>query len=233
MQEIENDITYGTLINKIDFHTITITYYYCITASLVSLGFKYAGTNNKEVSNLMLYFLLIIKNIKLATELMIKNQIKFNNNNKFNINKTDQDKILCLISFSLGLVMAGSGDLEILKVFRVLRKRFENDSKNYGYSQAIHQAIGFLFLGAGGLTFSRTLQSLAFLYITIYPIFPCQPNDNDKYLQAMKHFYVLSCESRVLETRDIENNNFVRVPIKICYNDGSILEVVTPFNVIM
>ena len=128
--------------------------------------------------------------------------------------------------------MAGSGDLEILRIFRVLRKRFENDIKNYGYNQAIHQSIGFLFLGAGSLTFSSSLQSIAALYITIYPIFPANPNDNEKYLQAMKHFYVLACESRIIETRDIQSNNFVRVPIKICYNDGKNLEAITPFNVI-
>ena len=104
IEVIENDFYYGTLINNIDFQNISITYFYCITASIVSLGFKYAGTNNKEVARLMQQFLLKIKNLNMATELIIKNQIKFNNNNKFNLNKTDQDKILCMISYSLGIV---------------------------------------------------------------------------------------------------------------------------------
>ena len=104
IEVIENDFYYGTLINNIDFQNISITYFYCITASIVSLGFKYAGTNNKEVARLMQQFLLKIKNLNMATELIIKNQIKFNNNNKFNLNKTDQDKILCILSYSLGIV---------------------------------------------------------------------------------------------------------------------------------
>ena len=105
IEVIENDFYYGTLINNIDFQNISITYFYCITASIVSLGFKYAGTNNKEVARLMQQFLLKIKNLNMATELIIKNQIKFNNNNKFNLNKTDQDKILCILSYSLGIVI--------------------------------------------------------------------------------------------------------------------------------
>lgn len=51
--------------------------------------------------------------------------------------------------FSLGSqVMAGTGNLDVLRIARQLRKRHSPDVP-YGSHMAVHMAIGLLFLGAG------------------------------------------------------------------------------------
>lgn len=46
--------------------------------------------------------------------------------------------------------MAGTGNIQVLRVARSLHKRCSNDI-TYGNHMAVHMAIGFLFLGGGRL----------------------------------------------------------------------------------
>ena len=46
--------------------------------------------------------------------------------------------------------MAGTGNIQVLRVARSLYKRCSNDI-TYGNHMAVHMAIGFLFLGGGRL----------------------------------------------------------------------------------
>ena len=127
--------------------------------------------------------------------------------------------------------MAGSGDLETFKILIILRKKVENsnDYKNFitGYIMSINHAIGILFLGSGGLTFNDNINSLAFLYISTFPIFNKTLNDNGRYLQALRHLYVLSCENKIFETRDVQTNGIVRTKLFIEYLNGNVNEVIT------
>jgi len=97
----------------------------------------------------------------------------------------------------MSIIMAGTGDVECFRTLRVLRKRFEHDM-HYGYNMAIHMSLGFLFLGSGAFTFSRSDLAIASLLCSLYPIFPSNPSDNRYHLQALRHFYVLAIESRLL-----------------------------------
>lgn len=45
-------------------------------------------------------------------------------------------------------VMAGTGNLDVLRIARQLRKRHSPDVP-YGSHMAVHMAIGLLFLGGG------------------------------------------------------------------------------------
>lgn len=110
------------------------------------------------------------------------------------------------------MIMAGSCDNECMQILRVLRKRFELDM-HYGFNQAISQAIGFLYLGSGAYTFSTSDMAIASLLISLYPVFPDKPSDNRYHLQALRHFYVLAIETRLLQARDVETGRFVSVPV--------------------
>ena len=46
--------------------------------------------------------------------------------------------------------MAGSGNLDVLRIARELHKRHSPEI-TYGNHMAVHMAVGFLFLGAGRL----------------------------------------------------------------------------------
>ena len=86
---------------------------------------------------------------------------------------------------------------------------------HYGYNMAIHMSLGFLFLGSGAFTFSRGDLAIASLLCALYPIFPSSPSDNRYHLQALRHFYVLAIESRLLQARDIDTGEFINMKMNV------------------
>ncbi len=133
---------------------------------------------------------------------------------KNQIDKNTVETCLCVSAFALSMIMAGTGDVECFKALRVLRKRFEHDM-HYGYNMAIHMSLGFLFLGGGSFTFSRSDLAIASLICALYPIFPSTASDNRYHLQALRHFYVLAIESRLLQARDIDTGEFLNLNMKV------------------
>ena len=115
--------------------------------------------------------------------------------------------------------MAGTCDVEAFRQLRILRKRLEGGEMHYGYNLAINMAIGFLFLGSGAYTFSRSERAIAALVIATYPILPSSPSDNRYHLQALRHFYVLAIETRLLQARDIDTGKFVKVDVAVKVRD--------------
>ena len=82
-----------------------------------------------------------------------------------------------MCALAMSLIMAGTGDTECFRIIRVIRKKLENDM-NFGHNIAINMALGFLFMGTGAFRPSRTKFGIATLMISLYPIFPRDPNDN-------------------------------------------------------
>ena len=77
--------------------------------------------------------------------------------------------------------MAGTGDLEVLRICRYLRSRVSVSPHSvitYGSHLATHMALGLLFLGGGRYTLSTTSEAVAALIIAFYPQFPTHSNDN-------------------------------------------------------
>ncbi|KAF5179421.1 Anaphase-promoting complex subunit, partial [Thalictrum thalictroides] len=80
---------------------------------------------------------------------------------------------------------------------------------------AVSLGIGFLFLGGGMQSFSTGNGSIASLLITLYPRLPTGPNDNRCHLQAFRHLYVLSTETRWLQTVDVDTGLPVYAPLEV------------------
>lgn len=112
----------------------------------------------------------------------------------------------------MSLVMAGTGDVQCFKTIRIIRKRLEAEM-HYGHNMAINMALGFLFLGSGAFTLSRTPFAVAALMCALYPVFPADPNDNRFHLQALRHFWVMAIETRLVQARDIDTGEFVQVDV--------------------
>ena len=55
---------------------------------------------------------------------------------------------------------------------------------NFSSHAAVAMALGFLFLGGGGHTFSTDNASVAALVIALFPRFPMSPTDQRCHLQA-------------------------------------------------
>lgn len=81
----------------------------------------------------------------------------------------------------LNKVMAGTGNLELMRLVRHLRRRVGIPNSaivTYGSHLAIHMALGLLFLGGGRYTLSNSPSNVAALICAFYPKFPTHSNDN-------------------------------------------------------
>jgi len=119
------------------------------------------------------------------------------------------EQTICVLVLAQAMVMAGSGDLGVLRTCRYLRSRVHNTTIiTYGSHMAVHMAVGLLFLGGGrlGLTHSSP-TALAAMIIAFFPKFPTHSNDNRYHLQALRHLYVLATEARLIMPRSIAATN--------------------------
>jgi len=211
----------GTLIaeEEIDYSAIALCYINILSGSILSMGLKYAGTNNKTVLNIICKEIEKLRNMP-TTTLKDQNYISYNDKNKNKIDRYSLDNCLCICALSISIIMAGSGDVDCFRTLRVLRKHLETDM-NYGHNLAINMCLGFLFLGSGAYTFGQSKKAIAALLCAIYPQFPSSPSDNKYHLQAMRHLYVLALQTRLLQAKDVETGENVQVPLTITYNPSS------------
>ncbi|KAF4126185.1 anaphase-promoting complex subunit 1 [Geosmithia morbida] len=119
-----------------------------------------------------------------------------------------------VLALSASIVMAGSGDIPVLRRLRSLHGRDDPDTP-YGSHLAGHLAIGALFLGCGTATFGSSNLAIASLLISFYPIFPNDVMDNRSHLQAFRHFWVLATEQRCLVAKDILTGQPISVSVII------------------
>lgn len=105
---------------------------------------------------------------------------------------------MCTVALSLGCVMAGSGDLDSLRLLRELR--WKVDDVIYGSHLSLSMSIGLLFLAGGTYSLRRDPISTASLLLSICPRYPARTLDNQYHLQALRHLYVLATETRALHS---------------------------------
>jgi hypothetical protein len=131
------------------------------------------------------------------------------------------------LSLALSCVMAGSGDIDCLRIFRALRSRTDTSasssshvfseatSLNYGQFMSYGMALGLLFLGGGRYSLKRDPVSIACLLLSILPRYPNRSADQQYHLQALRHLYILAVEPRVLQTIDVDNQLAVNVDLEL------------------
>lgn len=212
-------------LDEIDFATVALCFVNIIAGATFSIGFKYAGTGSPDAKRLIIdqieYFrkkLKVVPGTQPSGGPILTNTT---HETKNQVDKATVDTCLCVLAFALGLVMAGTCDIEAFRELRVLRKRLEGGDMHYGYNMAINMAIGFLFLGSGAYTFSRSERAIAALLISTYPILPSSAADNRFHLQALRHFYVMAIETRLLQARDIDTGKYVNVEVSVKVRDES------------
>lgn len=175
--------------------------YLTMTSGLhLAIGIRYAGSHLNSVANFLLEG--VYKLLKLQKHL------------QYSSDRAILEMCILVSLMSASIVMSGSGNLDIYKVIRQLRKRGREETL-YGYHMALSMCTGLLFLGGGRCTISTSNLAIATLLCSIYPIFPPNCLDNRYHLQALRHLYVLGVEPRFFETKDVETLLPCFVPIKI------------------
>lgn len=193
---------------------------YCniVTGACFALGLRYAGTADEKAFQTLLHFCHMFTNLTLKpiSELAGKPTV---------------ETCLNLVLLSTAMVMAGTGNLKVMRFVRLLRRRVGVASSavvTYGSHLALHMALGLLFLGGGRYTLSNSPASVAALICAFYPKFPTHSNDNRYHLQAFRHLYVLAVEPRLLIPKDVHTGESCYALIKVETMKGEVYHVKGP-----
>ena len=195
--------------------------YLCILCGYcIGLGLVYAGTANNEAKEAIyskLKFLQSCRDMKPSIPLSVA------------IDRSIKPLIeMCVActSVSLSYVMAGTGDLDCLRLLRELR--WKVDDVNYGTHLSLAMAIGMLFLAGGNASLQRDPLSIACLLLSVCPRFPLRTSDNQYHLQPLRHMYVLAVEYRALKTIDVDSGTSVALDIEVEMIDGTTCSMRAP-----
>uniref|UniRef100_A0A182KCH8 Uncharacterized protein n=1 Tax=Anopheles christyi TaxID=43041 RepID=A0A182KCH8_9DIPT len=185
------------------FEQVLYSQAYCsvVCGSAVAIGLRYAGTASETAVETLDYYL----------QYFIEQGIRLNKNSTQPptslarlVGSQVVENCTMMLLLALSLVLAGTGSLRVLRPIRMLRSRIGFLHVTYGSHMAVHMALGFLFLGAGRFTLSRSPGAIAALVCAIFPKFPTYSNDNRYHLQAFRHLYVLAIEPRIFLPRSID-----------------------------
>lgn len=191
--------------------------YYFIKAGLnMALGLKYSSSGNLKIRDRMIIFLDSI--CKLTEHTVTQHDQQLAKQSLLHIQNS-----LCL---SLSLVMAGTGDLEVLRRLRRLSLKTRKDT--CGVQIATSLALGILFLGGGQYRFGHDNFSIAALLISTYPVFPRVLADNTSYLQPLRYFWSLAAKPSCIVARDVETGQPCSVDLVIEQKSGMKIHKQTP-----
>lgn len=196
----------------VDREALDETYSYILAGACLSLALRYAGTGAGPVVPLLTRYLNVLRGT--ATD----------EHGARAPACSATSTCVRVVVLSLCVVMAGTGDLDLLRLLRVLRR---DTAATYGQQMATHMALGFLFLGAGSCSFGTSNECIAALLISLYPVFPDKALDNRYHLQALRHLYVLGVERRCLQAIDVDSREACAADIEIVWRpEGSFTDTV-------
>ncbi|XP_022097305.1 anaphase-promoting complex subunit 1-like isoform X2 [Acanthaster planci] len=177
-----------------------------LAGACMAMGLRFAGSANNSAFQCLLHYAQRFSSLasQSISELAGKSTID-----------TCQNAVL----LSVAMVMAGTGNLEVLRFARRLHFSLGNET-SYGSHMATHMAIGLLFLGGGHHTLSTAPMGVAALICSLYPQFPVNSNDNRYHLQALRHLYVLAAEPRLILPRDVDTGKPCYAPLEVIYKES-------------
>ncbi|GAA5839235.1 hypothetical protein JCM9279_002636 [Rhodotorula babjevae] len=175
-----------------------------VAGACFAIGFKYAGTAAAEAHATLIFFLDRLTRSSFLKSASVQSKIK----------RHALRSSLGVVAVALSMVMAGTGELNVLRRLRVAHGMF-SEGVTYGSHLATHMALGLLFLGQGKHTLGNSDAAVAALLLALYPAYPSSPTENRAHLQAYRHLWVLAVEPRYLEARDVETGEPVFLPIRL------------------
>ncbi|KAJ1945632.1 Anaphase-promoting complex subunit 1 [Linderina macrospora] len=193
-----------------------------VTAACFAMSLKYAGTEDESAHHTLLVYFDELK------QLTSRSAIGY----EANLTCASAQACLNILCISSALVMAGSGDISVMKRLRALHavKR----ERTYGDYMASHMALGILFLGGGArFTIANTRESMAMLIIALFPRFPRTVADNYEHLQAWRHLWAMCVQPRCLVVRDAQSGalcNSASVTLTYEGRSGNVPMIVRPLQ---
>jgi anaphase-promoting complex subunit 1 len=209
--------------NKLSPKSALGAYLCIVTGYCIGIGLVHAGTSNESAKATILAKLKVLQCLR---DNKLSKAVQFQNLSLDKAMKPLIEMCVSCTAVALSYVMAGTGDLACLRIFRELRWKVED--VNYGSHMSIGMAIGMLFLAGGNASLRRDPFSISCLLLSICPRFPMRTADNQYHLQPLRHMYVLAAESRALRTVDIDSGVSVPLNVTVEMNDGTTLAMRAP-----
>lgn len=185
--------------DRLDFETMSQAYCNIVAGACFALALKFAGSANQNAFKTTMSYTQ--KFISLTTKPNLAEQA----------GRSTIESCLNVLVVSLSIIMAGTGNIEVMRICRYLRSRLNQAYVLYGSHMAIHMSLGLLFLAGCRSTLCSSPESVAALICAFFPKYPIHSNDNRYHLQAFRHLYVLATEARLVIPRDIDTGNAVYV----------------------
>ncbi|KAL3666576.1 hypothetical protein V7S43_008203 [Phytophthora oleae] len=200
-----------------DLHSICEAYANIIAGAVLSIGLRFAGTENPSARATLRKYVLHFRELRAKTS---SSSVLLQGSSNVVAAATERatvERCLAVCAQALALVDAGTGNVETLTLLRSITLRQRVDAAmSYGNHMALSMAIGLLFLGGGRATVSRSKEAISALVISLYPMPPMNTADNKYHLQAFRHLYVLAVDtSRLLETVDVNTKTSSAVQVRI------------------
>uniref|UniRef100_A0A182QAH1 Uncharacterized protein n=1 Tax=Anopheles farauti TaxID=69004 RepID=A0A182QAH1_9DIPT len=202
-------------------------YYATVSGSILAIGLRYAGTADESaVDTIESYLQIFLEQTKHLGQTPPPSATSLPR--LVGYQALENCTLMALLALSL--VLAGTGSLSVLRYIRMLRARTRAPYVTYGSHMAVHMALGFLYLGGGRYTLSRSPSAIAALICAIFPKFPTCSNDNRYHLQAFRHLYVFAMEPRIFLPRNIETGRLCVCYIRYAMRDAknSVVERLAP-----
>ena len=198
-----------------DAHTVARCFLYAETGALVAMALRFAGSAHASAHGI-----LRARIIALLQQKATSPDVAMVYTSACHVSGADRatvEQCVCMNALALSIVMAGSGDLDALRMLRGLltRGKTKTGRLSYASAMAVSMAVGFLFLGGGRLSFGTSPLAVAALLMAIFPHFPATLTDNRSHLQSLRHMYVLACEDRSVEAIDVDTWEAVRCPLRV------------------
>lgn len=188
-----------------DRQAVRLIYAHVIAGACFAIGLRFAGTGNREAAAAIFERVMELRDLR-------------DGNDPVSCALRPAAPVLemCLgcAAISLSMVLAGTGDLETLRLLKVLRWRCDDDV-NYGSHMAYGAAIGLLFLGGAACTLGREPEDIAALVMSFYPRYPSTTSDNQYHLQALRNLYALAVKNREIRAIDVDTGECVFVPVEV------------------
>ncbi|XP_059045476.1 anaphase-promoting complex subunit 1 [Achroia grisella] len=214
--------------DTIDYEAMNQAYCNIIAGACFAMGLRFAGSGDEDARDAVLHFARLFLTLagKSIAELAGRSTL---------------ETCLCVCLLAAGMIMAGRGDMSVLRVCRRLRARLPAAAPpaagraataapalTHGGQMAVHCTIGLLFLGGGRATLSTTPTAIAALLAAFFPKFPTHSEDNRYHLQAFRHLYVLAVEARLILPRDLSTGKLCYANIQVIDLEGAVKEMKAP-----
>ncbi|KAH7642915.1 anaphase-promoting complex subunit 1-like protein [Dermatophagoides farinae] len=214
---LENEMMF---IDDVDYETMTQSYCNIIAGACFALALRYAGTANDQA------FQVVYK----YTSRMVTLSQKGTNTQIEQAGRSTIESCVNVLIVACSIIMAGTGNVDIMRICRFLRCRVNQTHVLYGSFMAIHLALGLLFLGGCRMTLNSSPESVAALICAFFPKYPIHTNDNRYHLQAFRHLYALASQPRLLIPTCIDTGVSlyarIRYTFKTDYEQSSVAAVV-------